>query len=330
MKKMKCGFLFVLIAIFTIGCGSKQTSKNSPTVMSNMASIESVDMGYDEGMLDVTETSISDSEKKTNVNQQKLIKTSTIRMETKNFDQMIQTITQKVETLDGYIESSDVSGYGYNTYEGYTRYASFTVRIPEENSNLFVDDLGNYGTITSKNETIEDVTLSYVDTESRIKALETEYNRLIELMASAENVDSVIALESRISEINYQKETYQSQLRVLDNQIEYCKIYINLNEVESETPVEKVGFWGEIADRFTSNIRTIFHGIRSFLIVVISSIPYLAVYIGIIAFFIWIIKLLDYKIKKKKENMEQLEKEGELKEKFDQIQKRVSEKIEKE
>ena len=60
-----------------------------------------------------------------------------------------------------------------------------------------VSEIGN---VTQKNESVEDVTLQYVDVESRKKALETEQERLMELLSSAENMEDLLAIES-----NYQR-----------------------------------------------------------------------------------------------------------------------------
>lgn len=47
-----------------------------------------------------------------------------------------------------------------------------------------MDIVSELGNVTQKNESVEDVTLQYVDVESRKKALETEQERLLELLAA--------------------------------------------------------------------------------------------------------------------------------------------------
>ena len=74
-----------------------------------------------------------------------------------------------------------MSGHSY--YYNNTRYASYTIRIPTAELNQFVDVVSEIGNVTQKNESVEDVTLQYVDVESRKKALETEQERLMELLS---------------------------------------------------------------------------------------------------------------------------------------------------
>ena len=47
--------------------------------------------------------------------------------------------------------------------------------------------------MTYKNESVDDVTLRYVDVDSHKKALETEQERLLALLEKAENVEDIIA-----------------------------------------------------------------------------------------------------------------------------------------
>ena len=75
------------------------------------------------------------------------------------------------------------------------------------------------GNITNKSETTQDVTLQYSDLESRKKSLTVEQERIWALLEKADTLESVIALEERLSEIRYQLESMESQLRLYDNQV---------------------------------------------------------------------------------------------------------------
>ena len=71
---------------------------------------------------------------------------------------------------------------------------------------------------------MDDVTLRYVDVDSHKKALETEQERLLALLEKAENVEDIITIENRLSDVRYELENYESQIRLLDNQdrLQYC------------------------------------------------------------------------------------------------------------
>ena len=92
--------------------------------------------------------------------------------------------------------------------------------------------------ITYRQENVEDVTLDYVDVESRKKMLETEQQRLLELLETAESLDDILTIESRLTEVQYELDSKESQLRTYDNQIDYSTVYLDINEVVRYTPQE--------------------------------------------------------------------------------------------
>ena len=155
--------------------------------------------------------------------------------------------------------------------------------------------------VTSKNETVTDVTLQYVDLESHKKALEAEQERLLEMIEQAETVEDMITIESRLSEVRYQLESQESQLRTFDNQIQYSTVYLNIAEVEKYTPVAERTFFEKISDGFTDNLAGVAEDLVNFVIWFISSLPYLVVWGIIIAI---AVKLIGKGIRDKKERKE--------------------------
>ena len=176
-------------------------------------------------------------------NGRKLIRTVSLSLQTKEFDSVLNNLKTKTTELGGYVENSSISGnsYSYTT----TRYASYTIRIPADKLNEFVDIVGELGNVTQENESVEDVTLQYVDVESHKKALETEQARLMELLSTAENMEDLLAIESKLSDIRYEIESYESQLRLLDNQIDYSTVHVEIFEVERMTDAGEKGFFQE-------------------------------------------------------------------------------------
>ena len=210
------------------------------------------------------------------ISEQKLIKTVDLAMETREFDTLLENIRAKTEECGGYVESQNISGLSYYNSDD-RRYAWMTLRIPADRLDEFVTVISGFGNVTSRNESVQDVTLEYVDVESHIEALETEQNRLMELMERAENMEDIITIENRLSEIRYELQSYESTRRTYDNQVDYSTVSINIDEVERETtPQEDRSFFGEIRVRLSDNFYEIGRGIRGFGIWFISSLPYLA------------------------------------------------------
>ena len=235
----------------------------------------------------------SDSSKN-DLSSRKIIKTANITFETTAYDQFLESLNQVISSYGGYVESSETYGGGIYSSRYSSRSASVTVRVPADRYDAFVTSAGELGAVTYRTENQQDVTMSYVDTESRIRALETEYEALLEILAKAESLDDVILLQSRISEINYQKDSYQSQLRKYDALISYCTVYIHVNEVRREsTPDERSLTFGErIAVGLKENLADIGEGFSDFAVWFVTSLPYILIWAVIIVAVIFIIRAL--------------------------------------
>ena len=162
------------------------------------------------------------------------------------------------------------------------------MRIPADKLDTFVDETGWKGTITSKSENIEDVTLDYVDKTAYKESLQTEYDRVTELLEKAKDLDQILALESKLSQLRYELNSYESQLRIYDNQIDYSTVHIYISEVEYESETSYT-----VGSRINSGFRSSLYAIRDFFVnlfvAVVSNLPILllwAVFIAIVILFI--------------------------------------------
>ena len=146
--------------------------------------------------------------------------------------------------------------------------------------------------VTNKNLYTQDVTLTYVDLESHVKALRTEQQTLMDLLAKAEKVEDIILIQNRLSDVLYEIESYESTLRTFDDQIAYSSVHLNIQEVQRETTVEKETAGQEIARRFRENWEDVKEGFARFGINFVSELPVIFVWIvflGIIALVIVLI-----------------------------------------
>lgn len=222
----------------------------------------------------------------------KLIRTVFLTMETTEFDPLLEKLSQTVTNLGGYVESSNVSGSSILASPESRRYASLIVRIPSDQLDGFLSQMESQGNITNRSESTEDVTLQYSDMESRKKALLIEQERLLELLAEAESMDAVIALESRLSEIRYQLESIESQLRIYDNQVDYSTVHIDLSEVKVFTSTSPDSIGTRIQKGFSKNLKSVSDGLVNFFVMIITSLPTLIVLAVIIGILVLILRKL--------------------------------------
>lgn len=247
------------------------------------------------------------SEETVQADERKLIKTVDLYAETENYDALLAGLETQIAEFGGYIEYQ----YQYNgsSYSGYneTRSANLSVRIPAKRLDEFVRRVGEQSNITNKEERVEDVTLRYVDLESRKKALTIEQDRLLDLLEQAETVEDIIAIEQRLSEVRYELENMESQLRTLNNQIDYSTININIQEVKRLTPVEERSAWDKMKNGFVESIYRIGDDIEDGFIGFVINIPYLLIWIVIIGVAFVIVRFVIKRRKRRKAAKEQHE-----------------------
>lgn len=166
-----------------------------------------------------------------------LIRTYTCSLETTDFQSVISSIDDQVKANGGYYESSNITGTGTNND---FRRAYMTIRVPADKLNDIIDELPTYATIISSSESCEDVTLSYADTEARIESLRIEQETLNTLLSEATDLDTIIILQNELTNVRYQIESYESQLRALGNLVEYATLNVTVSEVIEETPIVEI------------------------------------------------------------------------------------------
>ena len=302
-RKVEAFLIAVMLVMMTAGCGN--SSKMAVEDRATVSSGAELDGEYSWDTDETADTSVtSENGLEAQVeNGRKLIRTVSLSLETKEFDSVLTNLSTKTTELGGYIETSSVNGNSYSHHS--TRYASYVIRIPANKLNEFVEVVSELGNVTQKNESVEDVTLRYIDVESHKKALETEQERLLELLSKAENMEEILTIESKLADIRYEIENYESQLKTMDNQIDYSTVSVYVDEVERVTDTGEKGFFEEIKERFGNSLYVVARGIRGLVIGILGSLPILIVCGGVIAVVVIVVRKILKKRNMRKEDRTQ-------------------------
>jgi len=283
VKKIICALLLITLCICSVAC-SKYENYSSDI--------------YDEALPEKNE-SIVDTELGSTASDRKIIERITMTVETKTFDTLLEQINSQIKELDGYIQNSDVNGNKIDS-DNY-RYANIVIRIPSKETNNFSEFIATNSAVTNKKVTTEDVTLSYVDIESRIAALEAEKTALEQLLASASSVQDIVTIRAQLTDVIASIESYKSQLRVYDSLIAYSTITLYIHEVDTISVEPEPGTWQKIGTNLKNNFAGMWSAVKAVFIFFVSIIPYLIPQVIIAAVVITIIKLARAK-KRKAEN----------------------------
>lgn len=302
--------LVLAAGLVTAACGASSTAKYSntysvssaaaePAAAAEMGEVAEMDMAADAGGV----MSTAQGAQQITDPSRKLIRRIYLGVETLDFDGLNSSINEQISALGGYVEQSEVSGRsGYNG-KGYshggTRYAHLVARIPKDKVDGFIQTVSELGNVTTRQESVEDITLDYVDVDSHKKALLIEQERLLALLEKAEAVEDIIALEQRLSDVRYQLESYESQLRTYDNQVDYSTVTLDINEVERVTPVEEKTVWSRMQTGFSESLYQIGEGCKDFAVGFVVNLPYLLIVAVIILVLVLILRAVTRKNRSK-------------------------------
>ena len=106
----------------------------------------------------------------------KWVITMNLSAETGDLDGALASLLARVNELEGYVESQNVSGGSAGS--GRHRFANLTFRIPADQVDSFVEEVAGLTNLVSSSRSVQDITLSYSDTEGRVKALAVSYTHL--------------------------------------------------------------------------------------------------------------------------------------------------------
>lgn len=308
-KKMKSLILSLILIFMVTGCGNK--AYNTDYMMSEDAQS---DYGYiddssyedtynyeeveTEGF-DDSKTSVAEDVTKN----RKLIKQTNLSLETLEYDFFIHSFETLIDETGGYIEYSDQSNRSYYVNENDGRYASYIIRIPEKKLEIFVNQIGNMANVRTKSQQVTDVTLSYVDLQSKRDMYEIEQKNLLELLERADTIEDMIIIESRLTEIRYQLQSMESQLRTYDNLVDYATITVDVNEVVRLEPNVEASPGERIRIGFKNSWNEVVDNIREFAINVIINSPRILVTIFVLALFVLVVLvIIKLSIKKSEKN----------------------------
>jgi hypothetical protein len=166
---------------------------------------------------------------------QKLIRNAWLELESTEFDEASRALKELTEEFGGYFENSSVANY-----KDGARWGDYTVRIPAERFDAFLEQAGTLCHLTWQEMSQEDISEVYYDTAGRLETQKIKLERLQELLSKAEKMEDIITLESAISETEWMIEDLSGTLRRYDGKVDYATVHINLREVYKLSSVETV------------------------------------------------------------------------------------------
>lgn len=221
---------------------------------------------------------------------QKIVYTGEMEIQTLDYDKSVADIKQKIREMGGFSEYEKENDYDYGWYDyepdsyrkDKNRTLNITARIPSDNFEAFMAVVGETGKVMNKSVRAENISQVYAETETYKLALEKEQARLLQMMDKAETIEEMIAVESRLSEVEHQLSMYKTDLAAMDKDVEYSTISIEIEEVVrySETKTGTT-FRERLANAFTESIAGFILFCQELILMIVRVFPFIII-IGII------------------------------------------------
>lgn len=141
--------------------------------------------------------------------------------------------TRIVESAGGRVDGRSE----YAPADGRRASASLTLRIPATSLTAVLEQLKALGEAQQVSLQASDVTMQTQDLDARIGALEAAVERLLALLAEADDTEALIMLETAITDRQAELDSLKSQRRYLADQVSMSTITLELISTQ-DAPVE--------------------------------------------------------------------------------------------
>ncbi len=211
---------------------------------------------------------------------EKIIYNADVTLETTEFDSALEKIAAMIREMGGYMESTSVSGSNYSSISrgnAGTRTAYYVIRVPSVHFSELTGALSEIGNVPYSYTYTRNVTTQYYDTQSRLNAYRVQEGRLLEMLAIAETVDDMLAIQRELTNVQYEIDSLTGTLRYYDNQVGYSTVNLNVSEVKEYTPepTVKLSYWERMSRGFKDSLKSTSRFFTDLFLWFVTSLPWL-------------------------------------------------------
>ena len=156
-----------------------------------------------------------------------IIFTATMTVAVNNVGDASSQATAVIESLGGFLFGQDTVGLP-------TPRTVLVFKVPPNQFQAALAELGSVGEIRSQSVNADDVTERVVDLESRISTAAASVARLQALLEAATDIKQVVELENELLERETQLETLRGSLRTLSDAVDLATITLTITEALSQ------------------------------------------------------------------------------------------------
>ncbi len=221
----------------------------------------------------------------------KVIRNASLTIGTQQYDTSLADLKALCESSGGWVSqvSESVGRDGL-------RYAYLSLRVPADQLDSCLTGTGQLGRIIRREESANDVTESYYDTQARLDTQKALMARLQALVTDAADLSDLLALEAQMADTQYEIDRLQSSLDSTDRQVAYSTVDVSLQEESSSTLVTAdVTFSERLRSAVSAGVKAFVDFFADVAVFLTAALPFIAI-VAVVALVIFMIG----KIRRKK------------------------------
>lgn len=197
---------------------------------------------------------------KANTSEEKLVYTCSMSIESKDYAGSLLYVKNMISEYGGIIQSEDESDNAYMWYydsftkENGTQRITIECRVPSSKYFEFIaalNDINTEAKVVSKRSDVQNITQKYNDTNVQIEALKIQEDRLLQMLENAETIQDMLAIESRLTDVQTQLNLYTNKKSSMDLDVAYSYVSIKISEVvDYSKPVDDSTFFSRMKNVF--------------------------------------------------------------------------------
>ena len=225
----------------------------------------------------------------------KIIKNGNLSLKVDNADKASASIAKITKDNGGEVASSNFRQSGTNVKSG-----MITVKVPVNNFEKTFSDLKKVASLViSESTSGNDVTEQYVDLQAQLKNKQTEEEAFTRIMAQAQKIDDILAVQKELSRVRGQIEQLQGRIKYLQSQTDMSTITVSLTEDANISIADRWRPWQVVKETTNILVKKV-QGFVDFVIkLVILVLPVLLLYALLVLVVYKIGKKIYFKFKKK-------------------------------
>ncbi|MEM3027728.1 MAG: DUF4349 domain-containing protein [Candidatus Bathyarchaeia archaeon] len=153
-----------------------------------------------------------------------VVRTASVSLEAPDVVLAVRQIEALATSFGGYVVQSNLGN------QSGSRWGYVSFRVPATRFLEALEALKAYGSIKERRIQNQDVTEQYVDLDSRLRNLERQEGRLLEILAMAKTVSEVLEVERELERVRGEIERLTGQMNYLRQSVEMSLIQVYLTE----------------------------------------------------------------------------------------------------